>query len=169
MKPGSIYAAFKSKESLFRATLNRYADRMTAELAALIADSPSPLKALQAHLEGLADLATCEHPSTACMLVKSLLEVPQEGVLRDFILAQLDRVEQIIRTALEAAKTAGELPADADTDLMARRVQTYIFGLKIQAQRETDRTRMAELCKDLSAEIALAKRMPGRLPADITP
>lgn len=162
MKPGSIYAAFQSKEALFRATLDRYADRMTTEMQGLIAQNTSPLRALQVHLEGLAELRPCCRPSTACMLVKSLLEVPQDGILRNFIVAHLYRVEQIIGTALQAAKTVGELPADADTDRMARRIQTYIFGLKIQAQRETDQKRMRELCEDLSDEIDRARTTSGR-------
>lgn len=157
MKPGSIYAAFHSKEALFRATLDRYAGRMTAEMQAMIQTSPSPLAALQRHLEGLADLAPCNRPSTACMLVKSLLEVPQEGDLRAFITAHLDRVEQVIGAALRAAQDKGELPPSVDTARLARRVQTYIFGLKVQAQRETDPQRMHDLCQDLAAEI-------GRLP-----
>jgi len=156
MKPGSIYAAFQSKEALFRATLDRYAKRMTGEMEALVARSASPLSALQRHLRGLADLAPCDRPSTACMLVKSLLEAPQDGELRTFISDHLDRVGQVIGSALEAAKSEGELPGHTDTDRLARRIQTYIFGLKVQAQRETDPARMRDLCDDLAAEIGRA-------------
>ncbi|KAA8607799.1 TetR family transcriptional regulator [Salipiger aestuarii] len=158
MKPGSIYAAFQSKETLFRTTIDRYAARMAAEMQALIAKGPSPLAALQGHLRGLAELRPCDRPSTACMMVKSLLEVPQDGELRAFITAHLDRVEQGIGAALEGAKASGELPADADAGRLARRIQTYIFGLKVQAQRETDAGRMRELCEDLAAEIGRAAR-----------
>ena len=63
MRPGSIYAAFHSKEALFRATLDRYADRMTADLTRLIDTSPSPIAALRQHLLGLADLTPCDRPS----------------------------------------------------------------------------------------------------------
>lgn len=156
MKPGSIYAAFQSKEALFRATLDRYADRMTADMQLLVADSASPLRALQAHLASLANLTPCDRPSTACMLVKSLLEVPRDGNLRAFIVAHLDRVEEIIGTALEAAQATGELPDTVDTARLARRIQTYIFGLKVQAQRETDPQRMRMLCEDLAEEIGRA-------------
>ncbi|MDO6586934.1 TetR/AcrR family transcriptional regulator [Salipiger sp. 1_MG-2023] len=156
MKPGSIYAAFKSKEALFRATLDRYAARMSAELEALIASSPTPLEALQTHLRSLAVIAPCDRPSTACMLVKSLLEAPQEDELRDFITAHLDRVETLIAAALNDAQRKGTLPATCDTGRLARRVQTYIFGLKVQAQRETDPDRMRDLCHDLADEIGRA-------------
>lgn len=153
MRPGSIYAAFHSKEALFRQTLDRYSDRMTSDLAALIDSSASPIDALRRHLISLADLTPCDRPSTACMLVKTLLELPQDADLRDFIIAHLDRVEQVIAEALRRARDKGELGAGTDPDRLARRLQTYIFGLKVQAQRETDATRMQMLCMDLAAEL----------------
>ncbi|KUF11303.1 TetR/AcrR family transcriptional regulator [Pseudoponticoccus marisrubri] len=156
MRPGSIYAAFKSKEALFRATIDRYAGRMEAELSTLVADSDSPLAALQRHLHGLADLTPCDRPSTTCMLVKSLLEVPGDGELRDVITAHLDRIETIIADALRRSQEMGELSTEADPARLARWLQTSIFGLKVQAQRETDPRRMQELCSDLADELARA-------------
>ncbi|MFC3616226.1 TetR/AcrR family transcriptional regulator [Lutimaribacter marinistellae] len=158
MRPGSIYAAFQSKEALFRATLDRYSERMGAELADLIDQSPSPLAALQQHLLNLAELAPSERPSTACMLVKSLLEVPEEGALRSFITGHLDRIEDAITKALQKARQMGELPAECDTERLARRVQTYIFGLKVQAQRQTDPAPMRALCADLAEELGRISR-----------
>ncbi|MGQ3488096.1 TetR/AcrR family transcriptional regulator [Roseovarius pacificus] len=153
MRPGSIYAAFQSKEALFRQTINRYADRMTADLRALIDNSPTPVDALRQHLVNLAELSPSDRPSTACMLVKSLLELPQDAELRDFIIAHLDRVESLIANALRRAREEGELGPRVDPDRLSRRIQTYIFGLKVQAQRETDPKRMQLLCNDLAAEI----------------
>lgn len=160
MKPGSIYAAFHSKEALFRATLDRYGARMTSELQALVEQSPSPLEALRDHLIGLADLSPCDRPSTACMLVKSLLEVSREGELRMVIEEHLDRVESVIAEAFEAAQRKGELRPDCDPVRLARRMQTYIFGLKVQAQRETDPDAMRALCRDLADEIGQFSTRP---------
>ena len=153
MKPGSIYAAFQSKEALFRATLDRYSGRMEADLSSLIAESDSPLSALQQHLLGLADLTPCDRPSTTCMLVKSLLEVPNEGDLRAFIIAHLDRIEAVIADALRRSWETGEISSDIDPERLARWLQTSIFGLKVQAQRETDPQRMRDLCSDLADQL----------------
>lgn len=153
MRPGSIYGAFQSKEALFRATLDRYGGRMAQELETMIATAPSPLAALQTHLQSLSDLTPCDRPSTACMLVKSLLEVAPQAGLRDVILGHLDRVERLLSIGLRRAQDLGELPPHSDPDRIARRFQTYIFGLKIQAQRETDAGRMQILCADLADEL----------------
>lgn len=156
MRPGSIYAAFKSKEALFRQTIDRYADRMAADLHALIASSPTPVDALRQHLNNLADLSPSDRPSTACMLVKSLLELPQDAELRSFIITHLDRIESIIADALRRAQQVGEIGPTVEPERLSRRIQTYIFGLKVQAQRETDPQRMRSLCGDLAAEIGHA-------------
>ncbi|WP_249218865.1 TetR/AcrR family transcriptional regulator [Falsirhodobacter algicola] len=154
MRPGSIYAAFQSKEGLFRAAVDRYAARMEAELRGLIAAAPQPLAALRQHLLGLAVLDPADRPSTACMLVKSLLEVPRDGTLQAFVIAHLDRIEDVLAEAIGRAVDLGELPPGSDRGRIARRIQTYIFGLKIQAQRESDPQRMADLCADLAEELA---------------
>lgn len=158
MRPGSIYGAFRSKEALFRATLDRYGARMAHDLETLLARADSPIEALQSHLRSLAELRPVDRPSTACMLVKSLLEVPGEAELRAVVLGHLDTVEGLLAGALRRAQAMGELPPGSDPDRIARRLQTYIFGLKIQAQREHDPERMRLLCADLADELGQLRR-----------
>jgi len=155
MRPGSIYAAFQSKEALFRAALDLYAGRMEAELAAIIAESPSALTALRGYLLSLGGLEPCDKPSTACMLVKSLLEIQTDHPdLRGVVLSHLQTVLRLLEDGFAKARAAGELPADADPARLAHRMQTYVFGLKIQAQRETDPVAMQRLARDLADEIS---------------
>ncbi|TNJ39338.1 TetR/AcrR family transcriptional regulator [Phaeobacter sp. B1627] len=159
MRPGSIYAAFRSKEALFRAALDLYAGRMEAELTAMIADAPSALTALRSYLLSLGGLDHCEKPSTACMLVKSLLEIQMDRPeLRNVVLAHLETVRRLLAQGFARAVAAGELPQDADPARLARRMQTYVFGLKIQAQRETDPEAMQRLAQDLADEISDLRR-----------
>ena len=153
LRPGSIYAAFQSKEALFSEALERYSAQMQANLLALINDTPSPLAALRMHLVSLSDLKPVDRPSSACMLVKSLLEVSGDGRLRDLVLAHLDRIDGVISKVLQRAQSSHELPVDADLDRLAMRIQTYIFGLKIQAQRHIDPQKMRLLCLDLAEEL----------------
>ncbi|SIS25800.1 transcriptional regulator, TetR family [Roseovarius nanhaiticus] len=159
MRPGSIYAAFQSKEALFGAALDLYAGRMEAELAAMISDAPSALIALRGYLLSLGGLEPCDKPSTACMLVKSLLEIQSDhSDLRGLVLAHLETILRLLEDGFTKARAAGELPADADPARLARRMQTYVFGLKIQAQRETDPVAMQRLAQDLANEISDLRR-----------
>ncbi len=159
MRPGSIYAAFQSKEALFRATLDLYAGRMETELAQMIADAPSALAALRGYLLSLGRLDRCDKPSTACMLVKSLLEIQSDHPhLRAIVMDHLDTVLRLLEDGFAKAQEAGEIPADADPARLAQRMQTYVFGLKIQAQREQDPFVMQQLAQDLADEISSLRR-----------
>ena len=94
------------------------------------------------------------------MLVKSLLELPRDTDLREVVLDHLARVEDQLTAVFERARDLGELPPDADPARLAQRIQTYIFGLKIQAQRHTDPARMQMLCADLAEEIGRSADRP---------
>lgn len=160
MRPGSIYAAFQSKEELFRATLDLYAGRMEAELAQMISDAPSPLTALRGYLLSLGGLDCRDKPSTACMLVKSLLEIQSDHPeLRGIVVDHLNTVQRLLEDGFSKARSAGEIPADADPARLARRMQTYVFGLKIQAQRKPDPNDMQQLARDLADEITGLSRV----------
>ncbi|WP_090109255.1 TetR/AcrR family transcriptional regulator [Limimaricola pyoseonensis] len=153
MKPGSIYAAFHSKEALFRSVLDRYAERMRVELAG-IAGQASPLGALSGYLRALGGLLEAGGPSRACMLVKTLLETNADHPeVMAAARRHLDAVEGDIAEIFAAAKRAGEIAPDADPARLARRVQSNIFGLKVQAQRETSGAALRMLAEDIAAEV----------------
>jgi len=55
LQPGSLYAAFESKEGLFLATLDHYAGQTLAHLHATLAAAPDPLQGVRRFVGGLAD------------------------------------------------------------------------------------------------------------------
>ncbi len=159
MKPGSIYAAFRSKENLFRTVLERYSGNMRAQFDAAMAANPSsPLEALADYIRQLGRLLDSPSPSRACMLVKTLLEstLDQTDILSE-TKGYLDAVENSFAGVFRKAIDLGELPADADPQRLARRLQVYIFGLKVQAQRETSPDMMRRLAEDIADEIKSMK------------
>lgn len=161
MRPGSIYVAFHSKEALFRATLDRYADRMVNDLSARLDASGSMLDVLRDYLLSLGGLDPQGKPSTACMLVKSLLEISTGNPeLRGVVLTHLARVEEAMAQGFERARQAGEIAPNTDPARLARRMQTYVFGLKVQAQRVEDPLAMRRLAEDLADEFNALRPMP---------
>ncbi|QHQ35744.1 TetR/AcrR family transcriptional regulator [Algicella marina] len=155
MRPGSIYAAFESKEALFLAALERYAQSMGEEFARELAAAASPLVLLQDHVRKVAPREGGADRPRACMLVKTLLEATAD----DESLAvsagrHLDAVEAQYTRAFSAAAAAGELPKDADTRRLARRLQANMFGLKTFCHRSEDKAAVRDLAEDIAAEIA---------------
>lgn len=158
MRPGSIYAAFGSKEALFAQTLRLYADRSEQQFHDTMAAARTPLTGLAAHVRALGCPPPTPAPSRACMLVKTLLETPNDPELRDLAEEQMRRIEASFAAAFYAAQVAGELAADRAPDLLASRLQAGIFGLRAYAQRGDTADRIAALAEDMAAEIeALAR------------
>lgn len=158
MRPGSIYAAFGSKEALFAQTLRLYADRSQQQFQDTMTAARTPLSGLAAHVRALGCLPPTPAPSRACMLVKTLLETPNDPELRDLAEEHMRRIETGFAAAFHAAQAAGELAQDRAPDLLASRLQAGIFGLRAYAQRGDTADRIAALAEDMAAEIeALAR------------
>ncbi|WP_390910844.1 TetR family transcriptional regulator [Pseudosulfitobacter sp. SM2401] len=77
MKPGSIYAAFSSKETLFGLALERYFDTSRSDFLASVHAAPSPLVGLTRFVQKLGRTADDDTQSRACMLVKTVLNATQ--------------------------------------------------------------------------------------------
>ncbi|MEM0949035.1 MAG: helix-turn-helix domain-containing protein [Pseudomonadota bacterium] len=154
MRPGSIYAAFGSKEKLFAEALALYAEASGREFDRIQEEHASPLDGLAAHVRSLGGICDHDAPSRACMLVKTVLETPEDDpALRRAAEDLIRRVETGFADRFKAAKTQGEIAADADPERLARRLQAEIFGLRAYAQRSDAANRVRELAEDIAIDI----------------
>lgn len=153
MRPGSIYAAFGSKQALFEATLDRYAAQGLADLDERLSRYPSPLEGLAAYVGAFGDMQTAA-PSRACLLVKSLLELgDRESPARDKADALLASMEQRFIAAFRAAQAAGELSATEDPTALGRRLQVQIMGLRAYTQRAVPDSAVRQVAHDIAHSI----------------
>lgn len=154
MRPGSIYAAFGSKEALFRAALERYSATGRSALKDTLAHSDSQIAGLAAHVRTLGGITREALPSRACMLVKTLLETPDdEPALRRAVEHMLRQTELAFADAFRAARTAGEIAPDADPEQLAARLQAGIFGLRAYAQRTDSAERVERIAEDIAKDV----------------
>ncbi len=160
MRPGSIYAAFGSKEGLYAEALRLYSGTTQAGLAAMMASDGPRLKALANYVRFLGGQERIAVPSRACMLVKTILEMPDDDPkLRSLAEELIDRMEAALAETLRNAKAAGELPEDADPVRLAGRLQAELIGLRAYAQRINAQDRVAQVAEDIAQGIeALAKQ-----------
>jgi TetR/AcrR family transcriptional repressor of nem operon len=151
MKPGSIYAAFSSKEALYLAALERYFHRGKNALRDIGKETESPIEALTGLLrqigKGRADDPSCR----ACMLVKTILDTAAtDAPIADQSRVYLDRMREEIAILFDLAKSKGELPSNSDPDRLARRFQAELTALRIEAHRGTDKKDLAMLADDMA-------------------
>ncbi|EAP90468.1 possible transcriptional regulator, TetR family protein [Oceanicaulis alexandrii HTCC2633] len=137
MKPGSIYAAFKSKHALYLTCLERYFDETVAALDARLEASPTVLDALADFVRafGREHLAS-ETPVRVCMLVKTALEATEdEPELRDRAQAYLLKMRAAFETCFRQAQQTGEVSGDHDPAQLAVNLQADITAIRIEAQQ----------------------------------
>ncbi len=154
MRPGSIYAAFGSKDGLFQEALDYYARLGLTELERILSMHRSPLLGLAAYLRQLGGIRDQALPSRACMLVKSLLElgVREQSALQK-VEALLAGMEARFIACFVDAQELGELDSQLDPERLGRRLQAEVMGLRAFAQREVDSNAVRHLAEDMALSI----------------
>lgn len=155
MRPGSIYAAFGSKEDLFHEALMAYYEQMQDGMLQVLASQERIMDGLAAYLRQLAAEATAQTgdasaPVPACMMVKTLLEATVDTPgLKDTVDELFDRIERDLTATLERAREQGELGEGVDCGRLARLWQAQIIGLRTFAQRRVDAPTVTQLADDM--------------------
>ncbi len=132
LNPGSIYAAFQSKQDLFLAALDLYGDFNRAAVERQLAKHSNPLEAIRDFFRQLA--ATVAGPSgkRSCFLVNSALEVARhDKAARKLICANFQSIEASFRSTLERAQAEGDLAPGKDPRALAATLMVFIWGLRV--------------------------------------
>ena len=146
----SLYAAFGSKEQLFRKAMDRYAQGPAAyALRAL--DAPTARAVFERLLCGGIDMLTNPRNPRGCLAVQGALACGDatESVRKELI-ARRAMLVDALRNRFERDKAGGDLPSDSDPAVLARYAATVLHGLSIQATSGATRAQMQRV-----AEMAL--------------
>ena len=159
MRPGSIYAAFGSKEDLFRRSLELYSSTTRSTLEQTLAAAPTPIAGLARHVRNLGRAMEGDVPSRACMLMKTVLETPDDDrTLRSAAEDMLRQTEHLFASAFHDAQERGQITADSEPARLAARLQSDILGLRAYAQRSDASGRITDLAEDIASGLeALAR------------
>ncbi len=159
MRPGSIYAAFKSKENLYLLAMERYFARFRDAFHQGITCAETPLQALADHLRDYGALSAEEATGQACMLVKSFVDTRStEPAIAERAQAYLAAMRDEIAAAFEAARTRGEIAPESDSQSLARRYQAYVNALRLELHQGTPQPEIAVLADSLAREIEALRR-----------
>ncbi len=159
MKPGSIYAAFQSKENLYLLTLERYFHTARSRFRQQIAKAQSPITGLADHLRNYAKLKSGSPQCQACMLTKTLMDTKRTAPeiadkTRDYFL----QLRQEFQAVFERARDLGELPGEADCALLAKRYQSHLNGIRFEYQLGMPAAHIAQFSEEIAQEIEALRR-----------
>ncbi|WP_017537468.1 TetR/AcrR family transcriptional regulator [Nocardiopsis halophila] len=140
--PTSLYAAFGSKDGLFREAVELYSAPEASPTDRAMG-APTAREAVERMLRGNADAYADPDTPPGCMVVLSGINLAEghEHVgryLAGLRRADLDKVRARIRRGVEE----GDLPAGADPDVLASFAVTVLHGLSVQARDGAGRERL---------------------------
>jgi AcrR family transcriptional regulator len=148
----SLYAAFGSKEQLFREAVAYYNDPAYCPTIRALRDQPTVRQAVETMLRDNAHLYADPATPRGCMIVLSgITYAPADESIRDLLTDLRDQDRRMLRERLERAIADGELPAHVDPATLTGFAITVLHGLSLQARDGASRA-------DLDAVIDYAMR-----------
>jgi AcrR family transcriptional regulator len=139
----SLYAAFGSKEDLFREAVALYDTREGSVTELALRREPTARAAVEAVLRDNADMyADPENPSGCMVVLGTTTWTPHNEDVRTFLAALRHKPYELMRERLERGIDAGELPPGIDVQALAAYYNTVLEGLSIQARDGASRETM---------------------------
>jgi AcrR family transcriptional regulator len=143
----SLYAAFGSKEGLFRAVLERYDARRKGFMDGVLA-APNAHSVARLFLDGVVGFAadTNGRNPPGCLLLQSGLSCGDQ-MIPDELARHRAEKETALRTRLARAKSEGDLPGSADPAALARYLMTVSNGICVQATAGASADELREIAR----------------------
>lgn len=133
----SLYAAFGSKENLFRLTLDRYRSDPASYVNRAL-QKPTAFEVFENLMYGVIDLVTDPKRPGGCLFVcgTHTIGTDSNDISRELASRRING-EADIRKRFETLKKQGDLPADSDPKTIAKLAATLIWGISVQASNGT--------------------------------
>jgi AcrR family transcriptional regulator len=135
INPPSLYAAFGSKEQLFREAVDYYNDPDRSATARAIRDQRTARDAVEMILrENAAQYVDPDSPRGCLIVLAANTYTPDSAAVRDLLAGLREQDRQHLQDRLDRAVHNGELPDTTDTAALTAFVMTVLHGLSIQAR-----------------------------------
>jgi TetR/AcrR family transcriptional repressor of nem operon len=135
LQPGSIYAAFGSKEGLFLATLAYYGQQSRDKLQNCLDTSDTQLGGIQKFIELIGEALLNESENRGCFLVNTVLGLsPGNCAIKQEVTKYLNTMEAMMHAVLDKARDTGELSSRSNPQILAKYLMVSIWGLQVFAK-----------------------------------
>lgn len=138
-----IYAAFGSKEALFREAVALYAAEEGGFAERAVAEEPTAVRAIERSLREAVENCTRRGRPQGCMVVSAATNcaVENDGV-RDFLIDYRNQRRALLLERLKRAVVEGELRPGTDAEVLADYYAGMLLGLAMQARDGVPRERL---------------------------
>lgn len=143
LNPPSFYAAFGSKEQIFREALDLYLATAGAGAMRALRDTPDTRDAIAAMLRASVEVALSNPGAGGCLVSLALVNCQDRNEsLRDDLRALRRTTAALIRERLRRGIQEGDLPPEADAEALADYFAMIVQGLSTQAQDAATREQL---------------------------
>jgi AcrR family transcriptional regulator len=137
--PPSFYAAFESKEHLFREAIELYASTAGRPGREAL-DGPKVREAIEGMLRESTNVFSVPNRPGGCLVLLGAVSCTRANAeTREFLNAIRQQPPVLIRQRLERAVDEGELPESVDVDAIASFYVTVLHGLALRARNGASR------------------------------
>ena len=142
----SLYATFGSKRELLLQTVDRYVERRTPRIEAILERSANLHEGIAALAREFIDQIVSGAGRRGCFLGNCAAELPRgDRTALARVRQGLERTEATFRRALAEADGRGELPVGADVDGLARFLTASFQGLRLVGKVNPDRAVLEDI------------------------
>jgi AcrR family transcriptional regulator len=142
----SLYAAFGSKEELFRAAVRLYLETEDAKGKAILDAEPNARAAIHAMLRNsVGNLARPGVPHGCLLILGDSNATPENDRVRQYLCQRRRDIQAGLEARLQRGIADGDLPAHADVKAMAAFYMTMLQGLSLRARDGAARDAMVEV------------------------
>lgn len=129
----SLYAAFGSKEALYREAIALYQATAGSFATRALAEEADVVTAMARLLHDAAEVFASAAGSHGCMITTAPDDMEETPLT---LLGRSLRAEGVTRLAerIEQAKTAGQIRTDTDSAVLARLIAGIVQGMSVQAR-----------------------------------
>jgi AcrR family transcriptional regulator len=145
IKPPSFYAAFGSKEGLFRRVMTLYAERGAPIVAHALSQSTA-YRSIERLLRATADANTDPTRPAGCLYVQGALSCSDKAVdIREDLKILRNASEPLLEARFKQAFAEGDASIEGEPRKLARYVSTVTQGLAVQAAGGSTRADLHEI------------------------
>ncbi|QEE29606.1 TetR/AcrR family transcriptional regulator [Terriglobus albidus] len=145
-----IYAAFGSKEALFREAVALYEAQEGAFAAKALSEACSVSEAIKRLFIDAIDLYTRKGAPRGCMVVSSATNCSNENdSVREWLAGHRRSRTATILERLQKAERMGELPPGTDADSLGDLYATALHGISVQARDGVSKKRLLAMLPPL--------------------
>lgn len=153
LNPPSFYAAFGSKEALFREAVDLYIETVAAAPMKALEEAKTLQTGLRAMFEGSIEVALSRE-SIGCLLILGVVNWTKGSeAARDYLKQARRNTVKLIRTRLKRGVADRELPKSTDIDALATYYHGIIQAISFQARDGASRRELTLLASTAMAAI----------------